>query len=33
MGPNGTVPIPMSEAYRKYLEMMVYPIEDGWWKK
>jgi ABC-type amino acid transport substrate-binding protein len=33
MGPDGTVPIPMSEAYRTYLEMMVYPIEDGWWKK
>jgi len=33
MGPNGVVPIPMSEAYRNYLEMMVYPISDGWWKK
>jgi ABC-type amino acid transport substrate-binding protein len=33
MGPNGVVPIPMSPEYRKYLEMMVYPIEDGWWKK
>ena len=33
MGPQGVVPIPMSDAYKKYLEMMVYPIEDGWWKK
>jgi ABC-type amino acid transport substrate-binding protein len=33
MGPKGVVPIPMSDAYRAYLEMMVYPIEEGWWKK
>ena len=33
MGPKGVVPIPMSEAYRNYLEMMVYPISDEWWKK
>ncbi len=33
MGPNGVVPIPISEAYRQYLEMIVYPISDGWWKK
>ena len=33
MGPNGVVPIPMSQAYKNYLEMMVYPISDGWWKK
>ncbi len=33
MGPKGVVPIPMSQAYRDYLEMMVYPISDGWWKK
>jgi ABC-type amino acid transport substrate-binding protein len=33
MGPQGVVPIPMSDTYKKYLEMMVYPIEDGWWKK
>jgi ABC-type amino acid transport substrate-binding protein len=33
MGPQGVVPIPMSDAYKKYLEMMVYPIEDEWWKK
>ncbi|CAB1059389.1 hypothetical protein D1BOALGB6SA_4151 [Olavius sp. associated proteobacterium Delta 1] len=33
MGPKGVVPIPMSEAYQQYLQMMVYPISDGWWKK
>jgi ABC-type amino acid transport substrate-binding protein len=33
MGPKGIVPIPMSEAYRNYLHMMVYPIEEGWWQK
>lgn len=33
MGPKGPVPIPMSKAYRNYLNMMVYPISDGWWKK
>jgi ABC-type amino acid transport substrate-binding protein len=33
MGPDGVVPIPMSEAYKNYLQMMVYPISDGWWKK
>lgn len=33
MGPNGVVPIPISDAYRQYLEMIVYPISDGWWKK
>jgi ABC-type amino acid transport substrate-binding protein len=33
MGPDGLVPIPMSEAYKAYLEMMVYPIADEWWKK
>jgi len=33
MGPEGVVPIPMSEAYQRYLQMMVYPISDGWWKK
>ncbi|MGA7876091.1 MAG: transporter substrate-binding domain-containing protein [Desulfoferrobacter sp.] len=32
MGPNGPVPIKMSPAYKQYLEMIVYPIEDGWWK-
>ncbi|CAB1083701.1 hypothetical protein JY97_07560 [Alkalispirochaeta odontotermitis] len=33
MGPEGVVPIPMSDAYKQYLQMMVYPISDGWWKK
>lgn len=33
MGPKGVVPIPMSQAYKDYLEMMVYPISDEWWKK
>ena len=33
MGPNGVVPIPLSDAYQQYLQMMVYPIEDGWWMK
>ncbi|MBT8369170.1 MAG: transporter substrate-binding domain-containing protein [Deltaproteobacteria bacterium] len=33
MGPKGVVPIPMSEAYKQYLQMMVYPISDEWWKK
>ncbi|MBW2065133.1 MAG: transporter substrate-binding domain-containing protein [Deltaproteobacteria bacterium] len=33
MGPKGVVPIPMSKAYKDYLEMMVYPMSDGWWKK
>lgn len=33
MGPKGVVPIPMSQAYRDYLKMIVYPISEGWWKK
>jgi len=33
MGPKGIVPIPMSDAYKQYLQMMVYPISDGWWMK
>ncbi|MGD8713804.1 MAG: transporter substrate-binding domain-containing protein [Desulfobacterales bacterium] len=33
MGPQGVVPIPMSAVYKNYLEMMVYPISDEWWKK
>ncbi len=33
MGPQGVVPIPMSQAYKNYLEMMVYPISDNWWQK
>ncbi|MGD8561769.1 MAG: transporter substrate-binding domain-containing protein [Desulfarculaceae bacterium] len=33
MGPKGVVPIKMSPAYKDYLQMIVYPISDGWWKK
>ncbi len=33
MGPKGVVPIKMSQAYKDYLQMIVYPISDGWWKK
>jgi len=33
MGPNGVVPIKMSPAYKDYLQMIVYPMADGWWKK
>jgi ABC-type amino acid transport substrate-binding protein len=33
MGPKGPVPIPMSATYKAYLEMIVYPMEDNWWKK
>ncbi len=32
MGPKGLVPIKMSPAYKDYLQMIVYPISDGWWK-
>ena len=33
MGPKGLVPIKMSPAYKDYLQMIVYPMGDGWWKK
>jgi len=33
MGPNGLVPIKMSPAYKDYLQMIVYPMQEGWWKK
>ena len=33
MGPKGPVPIKMSKAYKNYLNMIVYPIKEGWWKK
>ncbi len=33
MGPKGVVPIKMSPAYKDYLQMIVYPMSDGWWKK
>jgi len=33
MGPKGLVPLKMSPAYKDYLQMIVYPIKDEWWKK
>jgi ABC-type amino acid transport substrate-binding protein len=33
MGPKGQTPIPMSEAYKSYLQLIVYPMSDEWWKK
>jgi ABC-type amino acid transport substrate-binding protein len=33
MGPKGVVPIPMSQAYRTYLEMICWPQAEEWWKK
>ncbi len=33
MGPKGQTPIPMSEAYKAYLDLIVYPMNDDWWKK
>jgi glutamate/aspartate transport system substrate-binding protein len=33
MGPKGVVPIPTSPAYKSYLEVIVYPMQDNWWKK
>jgi len=33
MGPKGVVPIKMSGAYKDYLQMIVYPMNDEWWKK
>jgi ABC-type amino acid transport substrate-binding protein len=33
MGPDAATPLPMSDAYRNYLEMICWPIEDEWWKK
>ena len=32
MGPKGVVPIKMSQAYKEYLQMIVYPMGDDWWK-
>jgi ABC-type amino acid transport substrate-binding protein len=32
MGPKGLVPIKMSPAYKDYLQMIVYPMSDDWWK-
>jgi ABC-type amino acid transport substrate-binding protein len=33
MGPKGQTPIPMSQAYKDYLQLIVYPMGDEWWKK
>ena len=33
MGPAGELPMTMSEDYKTYLKMSVYPIEEGWWEK
>jgi ABC-type amino acid transport substrate-binding protein len=33
MGPEGMVPIPMSQAYKDYLTIIVYPMDAGWLKK
>ncbi len=33
MGPKGEVPIPMSRAYKDYLQLIVYPQADDWWVK
>jgi ABC-type amino acid transport substrate-binding protein len=33
MGPEGPVPMKMSDAYRTYLEMIVYPMQEGWWER
>ncbi len=33
MGAKGVVPIKMSGAYKDYLQMIVYPINDEWWNK
>jgi ABC-type amino acid transport substrate-binding protein len=33
MGPKGVVPIPMSQAFKDYLKIIVYPMDEGWLKK
>jgi len=33
MGPKGQTPMPMSEAYKAYLDLIVYPMNEDWWKK
>ena len=33
MGPKGQTSIPMSQAYKDYLKLIVYPMKDDWWKK
>jgi len=33
MGTKGVVPIPMSQTYRNYLQLICYPQAKDWWKK
>jgi ABC-type amino acid transport substrate-binding protein len=33
MGPKGMVPTPMSQAFKDYLTLIVYPMDEGWLKK
>jgi len=33
MGLKGLVPIPMSQAYKDYLQLIVYPMGEGWMQK
>ena len=33
MGPKAMVPIPMSQAYKDYLKLIVYPMDESWMKK
>jgi ABC-type amino acid transport substrate-binding protein len=33
MGPKSMVPIPMSQAFKDYLTLIVYPMDEGWLKK
>jgi ABC-type amino acid transport substrate-binding protein len=33
MGSKGVVPIPMSDVYRNYLQLICYPQAKDWWKK
>jgi len=33
MGPKAMVPIPMSQAFKDYLTLIVYPMDEGWLKK
>ena len=33
MGPKGMTPMPMTDWYKTYLKMLVYPMGEGWWKK
>jgi ABC-type amino acid transport substrate-binding protein len=33
MGPDGELPMTMSEDYQTYMKMSVYPIQEGWWEQ